>query len=116
MEARLTLQSSLGHVEPLARVSLFSDLTPAQLGALASWFREDTFPADATILHEGDDAERFWVVKDGQVKIVRFGTGGREVVIEVIPPGEVFGGAAMLMPQHPATAQALSDATTLSLS
>ena len=47
---------------------------------------------------------------------MKYGKEGREIVIEVIPPGEIFGGATMLMPQHPATAQALTECVTLSLS
>lgn len=104
------------HADTLARVPLFRDLTPAQLAEAASRFREEHFARDAYIFHEGDAAERFWTVKDGQVKIIKYGEGGREIVIEVIPPGEVFGGSVMLMTRQPATAQALSDAATLSLS
>ena len=103
------------HADTLARVPLFRDLTPAQLAEAALRFREDRFARDAYIFHEGDPAERFWAVRDGQVKIVKHGEGGREIVIEVIPPGEIFGGAAMLMTHQPATAQGLSDAATLSL-
>lgn len=103
------------HADTLAGVPLFRDLTPAQLAEAASRFREDRFIRDAYIFHEGDPADRFWVVRDGQVKIVKHGEGGREIVIEVIPPGEVFGGAAMLMTHQPATAQGLSGAATLSV-
>jgi CRP/FNR family transcriptional regulator len=103
-------------LDTLGLVPLFRDLTPSQLSDIVSRFREDTFNQDAYIFYENDRAARLWIVRDGQVKIVKYGEGGREAVIEVISPGEVFGGAAMLMPQHPATAQALSKLTTLSLS
>jgi CRP/FNR family transcriptional regulator len=99
----------------LAQVPLFRDLTPTELESAAARFREDHFPRDAYVFREGDPAARFWVVRDGQIKIIKYGEGGRELVIEVIPPGEVFGGAAMLMPSQPATAQALADTITLSL-
>ncbi|MBI3764357.1 MAG: Crp/Fnr family transcriptional regulator [Chloroflexi bacterium] len=104
------------NADVLARVPLFRDLSPTDLTAIAPRFREDHFPRDAYIFYEADPAERFWVVKDGQVKIVKNGEGGKEIVIEVIPPGEMFGGAAMLMTHQPATAQALAPATALSLS
>ena len=99
----------------LAQIGLFRGLNPAELAALAPRFNESRFSRDEFIFHEGDAATRFWVVKEGQVKIVKYGEGGKEIVLEVIPPGEVFGGATMLMAQQPATAQALSDATVLSL-
>jgi CRP-like cAMP-binding protein len=103
------------NAEVLAQVPLLRDLTPSELAALAPRFREDHFERGAYIFREGDPALRFWAVKDGQVKIVKYGEGGKEIVIEVIPPGEVFGSAAMLMAVQPATAQALSAAATLSL-
>lgn len=99
----------------LAQVHLFHALSPSALAALALWFREDQFDRDAFIFRESDPAARFWIVKDGQVKIVKYGERGKEIVVEVIPPGEVFGGATMLMPRHPATAQALSHVAVLSL-
>jgi CRP/FNR family transcriptional regulator len=102
--------------EVLARVPLLHDLRPAELTSAALRFREDSYAPETILFREGDTASRFWIVKAGQVKIVKYGEGGREIVVEVIPPGEAFGGATMLMPIQPATAQALSDLTTLSLS
>lgn len=103
------------HAEVLARVPLFRPLSPAELAAVAAWFREDRYERDAYLFHEGDPSARFWVVSQGQVKIVKYGEGDREIVVEVISPGEVFGGATMLIPLQPATAVALTDMTTLSL-
>ena len=100
----------------LAQVSLFAVLSRSELLAIAARFRENTYPAGATLFHESDPAARFWLVRAGQAKIVKYGEGGREIVLEVISPGEVFGSATMLMPAQPATAQALTDLTTLSLS
>jgi len=99
----------------LTHVSLFADLTPGDLAVVVSRFREDTFAEDAYIFFEGDPARHLWVVKDGQAKILKHGDGGKEIVIEVIPPGEMFGGAALLLARHPGTAQAISRLTTLSL-
>ena len=99
----------------LARVPLFRGLSPAELDAVAAGFREDRFASDAPIFHEGDPSARFWVVSEGQVKIVKYSEGGKEIVVEVISPGEVFGGATMLIPRQPATAMALSDVAALSL-
>lgn len=100
----------------LSQVPLLADLRREELLALAPRFRVDRFQHDAHIFHEGDAAERFWIVSEGQVKIVKYAEGGKETVLEVIPPGEVFGSATVLMSRQPATARALSDAVTLSLS
>jgi CRP/FNR family transcriptional regulator len=102
-------------LDTLGLVPLFRDLTPSQRSDIVSRFREDTFNQDAYIFYENDRAARLWIVRDGQVKIVKYGEGGREAVIEVISPGEVFGGAAMLMPQHPATLSLSTDQYKLML-
>lgn len=109
-------QEIADRITVLSKVPFFADLTQDDLAGMADWFREDAFEADDTIFFEGDEALRFWVVKDGQVKIIKYGKEGREIVIEVIPSGEIFGGATMLMTHNPATAQALTDCVTLSLS
>lgn len=104
-------------LEPLlGHIPLFCDLPPGALAAIGPWFREDSYARDAYIFHEDDPASRLWVVAAGQVKIVKYLEAGKEAVVEVVSPGELFGGAAMLMPFQPATAQALSDTGTLSLS
>jgi CRP-like cAMP-binding protein len=103
------------NAEVLAQVPLFQPLSPSELAAVAAWFRQDNYEHEACLFREGDSSVRFWVVSEGQVKIVKYGEGGKEIVVEVISPGEVFGGATMLIPDQPATAFALSDVTTLSL-
>jgi CRP-like cAMP-binding protein len=103
------------NAEILSLAPMFRSLNPRELDAVAHRFREDRFVRDAYIFYEGDPAARFWVVKEGQVKIIKYGEGGKEIVLEMIPPGEIFGGAAMLMAAQPATAQALSDVVTISL-
>ena len=109
-------QSPAINADVLAYVPLFAGVNRSDLAAIASRFRADRFARDACIFREGDPASRFWIVGDGQVKIVKYNEGGKEIIIEVISPGEVFGSATMLMSHQPATAQALSEATTLSLS
>lgn len=99
----------------LAQIGLFQGLSTTDFAMLAARFNESRFEREAFIFYEGDEATRFWVVKEGQVKIVKYGESGKEIVLEVIPPGEVFGGGTMLMSKQPATAQALSAVVALSL-
>ena len=70
--------------------------------------RLDTFGGADMIFRQGDPADRLRIVADGEVKIVRQDDDGREVVLEVITPGEVFGGAVIFLPEHPANAQPLT--------
>ncbi len=102
-------------VSVLRQVPLFASLTTDQLAAAAEWFQTVSFDPDALIFLEGDPADRLWVVSSGQVKIVKHTSDGQENLLEVITPGEMFGGAALLLPRHPASAVAMTAAMTLSI-
>jgi CRP/FNR family transcriptional regulator len=105
----------MSHVEILRQVPLFASLTIDQLTAAADWFRAETFTPNAMIFLEGDPADRLWVVASGQVKIVKHTSDGQENLLEVITPGEMFGGAGLLLAAHPATAVAMTATTALSI-
>jgi CRP-like cAMP-binding protein len=48
------------------------------------------------LFQAGDPSTNVWAVLRGLVHIVRSGPGGREVLIEIIPPGELFGAVVAL--------------------
>jgi CRP/FNR family transcriptional regulator len=106
----------MNRLELLQRVPLFASLSADQIASFADRFRVDVFAADRFIFLEGDPADQLWVIQDGQVKIVKHSADGQESILEVILPGEMFGGAGILFPVHPATAVAMTDVMLLSLS
>ena len=56
---------------------------------------------------EGQPSDHVWAVRDGLVHIIKSGPGGREIVLEVIPPGEYFGAVVALEGRsYPASALA----------
>jgi len=106
---------SSGLAALFARLPLFAEVPAAAVTELAQWARQDTFEAEAIIFRQGDVCDRIWLVQQGRVKIIRQEEDGREVILEMISPGEVFGGGVLLMPRHPATARAMSEVETVSL-
>jgi CRP-like cAMP-binding protein len=82
---------------------------------IVSLFRRSAFGEDRRIFEEGDPADQLWFVESGQVKIVKTSASGHENIMEVIMPGEPFGGAVMLLPANPAAAVAMVESVTLSL-
>ncbi len=100
----------------LSRVPLFASLPAAELQDLAAAVRVDFFPRDAVVFYQGDPCDRVWMVREGRVKIVHQQADGREVILEIVSPGEAFGGAVLFMPQHPATARAMVDTETVGFS
>jgi CRP/FNR family transcriptional regulator len=102
-------------VEVLRQVPLFAPLPNEQITAVAGWFQVAAFEQDMIIFLEGDPADRLWVVSAGQVKIVKHTSDGQETLLEVITPGEMFGGAGLLLAAHPASAVAMTPTTALSI-
>lgn len=85
----------------------FAALRPGDVQSLAAVAREERVRARDYVFMEGDPARWFCLVKAGHVKILRHARGGRDVVLELLGPGEMFGGVAVIERRpYPASAQA----------
>lgn len=80
----------------LARLSLFADLTPAQLEAVAHRFEEEVFPAGARVLRRDLHGSGLFVILDGEA-VVRLG----DEEISHFGPGEFFGEISLLTGDPP---------------
>ena len=86
---------------------VFASLPVQELEALASAAREQACRTREYLFHEGDPALWLWIVKTGHVRIVRHSRAGKDVVLELLGPGEIFGGVAAIERRpYPASAQA----------
>ena len=88
----------------------FRTLRAADREQIAAATREQRVAAGQTIFVERQPADSLWAVKDGLVHIVKHGPEGREIVLQVIPPGELFGAVVALEDRpYPASAVAAED-------
>lgn len=91
----------------LGRHPAFAGLPARELDALAGIAREERHGVRAYVFAEGDPSRWFYLVKTGHVKIVRQSKAGKDVVLELLGPGEIFGGVAVIEQRpYPASAQA----------
>src|SRR5262245_27296281 len=87
--------------------AVFAGIPTREIDALAGLVTEEAHRARDYVFLEGDPARWFYVVKSGHVKIVRHSRTGKDVVLELLGPGEVFGGVAVIEKRpYPAAAQA----------
>jgi CRP/FNR family transcriptional regulator len=94
-------------VEFLKGTPVFAALPPREVQALATVAREEQYRARDYVFMEGDPALWFCLVKHGHVKIVRHARAGRDVALELLGAGEMFGGVAAIERRpYPASAQA----------
>jgi CRP/FNR family transcriptional regulator len=82
--------------ERLAALPLLHDLPLSCRAALAASGRLATFHPEALILREGERAESLFIVLRGRVKMSRATPVGRNVILALFGPGEVFGAVAAL--------------------
>jgi CRP/FNR family transcriptional regulator len=95
---------------------VFAGVPTRELAALAAVAREETHRARDYIFTEGDAADWFCFVRSGRVKILRASRGGKEVVLELLGPGEPFGGVAVIERRpYPASAQAIETSVVLKI-
>jgi len=98
----------------LRQLPILADVPKPDLEALARQVAFRNYAREEEIFYQGDPADRIWWVHTGRVKIIYHDQAGREVILEIISPGEAFGGAVLFFPTQPATAKALEEASIAS--
>jgi CRP/FNR family transcriptional regulator, nitrogen oxide reductase regulator len=95
---------------------VFAALPARDVEALAALAVEERYRPREYVFAEGDPARWFCVVRSGRVKILRHSRAGKDVVLEMLGPGEVFGAvAAMERRPYPANAQAAEASVVLKI-
>ena len=81
----------------LKGVDLFSSLSDAQLGSIASMAEEKRFAKGDTILVEEDaSSQTFFLIAEGSVKVVLTAEDGREAILASLGEGDFFGEMSLL--------------------
>jgi len=95
---------------------VFAGLPAKEIEALAGAARAETYRAREYVFLEGDPARWLCLVTSGRVKIVRHSRTGKDVVLDLLGPGGMFGGVAVMEERpYPAAAQAVEPTTVLKI-
>jgi CRP-like cAMP-binding protein len=93
---------------------VFAALADREIESLAEVSVQEAYRARDYIFMEGDPARWFCVVRSGHVKIVRHSRTGKDVVLDLLGPAEVFGGVAAIEQRpYPASVQTTEPAVIL---
>lgn len=93
---------------------LFSGLTTEDIDLLSAVLQRQQHPRGTLLFEEGTEAEGFYVVAKGRVKVYKLSAEGRERILHVVHPGGSFADAAIFADGcYPAFAETLSEATLL---
>ena len=82
-------------VELLSRTSLFHDLEPEVIGAVASQGHERSYRRGESIFLEGEPSDAFYVIADGTVKVFVHSGSGEQMVFATLSSPESLGDVAL---------------------
>jgi CRP/FNR family transcriptional regulator/CRP/FNR family cyclic AMP-dependent transcriptional regulator len=85
-------------IDPLVlrQVPLFAELSAEELDGLAAALRRRRYPRGAVIFLAGDPNAQLYLIEAGRVRIGLTSPEGKEVVLTVLGPGDLFGDLALL--------------------
>jgi CRP/FNR family transcriptional regulator, cyclic AMP receptor protein len=100
----------------LSRAPLFEDLDEDGADALRSMVADVELSRGDRLFDEGDAGDRLYVVLEGKIKLTRAASDGRENLLSVLGPGEMFGELSLFDPRpRTASAVAITDARLAAL-
>ena len=95
---------------------LFAGIDTEAAHALHASMRRVQLPRGQAVFHEGDPGDRLYVIGAGKVKLGRRSNDGRENLLSILGPAEMFGELSLFDPgPRTATASAVADATLYEL-
>jgi alkyl hydroperoxide reductase subunit AhpC len=96
---------------------VFPDLAGPALDSLAGHAEKLWYSDGVSIVAEGDDANRFYVIAKGEVAVTRRTPEGEEIELATLRPGQFFGEVGILAEtRRTATVRAIGDVELLALS
>ena len=103
--------------EVVRRAPLFTALDDAAAESLRASMDTVKIAKGSILFKEGDDGEHLYVIIEGKLKLGTSSGDGRENLLSILGPGEMFGELSLFDPgPRTSTATAVTDAKLLSLS
>src|SRR5689334_25199921 len=101
----------------LRQAPLFGALDDEAAIALRSSMTEARLRRGEVLFHEGDSGDKLYLVTDGKVKLGRTSSDGRENLLAILGPGQMFGELSLFDPgPRSATVTAVTETSLLTLS
>ncbi len=102
--------------EILAAHPVFRDFDEETLDLLAGCARNEHFRAGQTIYSEGADADKAYLIREGDVAVEISAPQHEPLIVETVRAGEVLGWSWMVAPyKHMSDTRALNDVRAISL-
>ena len=80
----------------LNSINIFSELSDEECSILQKFFKPRNYLKNSMIILEEEYGDLVFVVQTGTIKITRVNDEGKEVILALLGPGEIFGELAIL--------------------
>lgn len=102
--------------ELLARTDLLGGLSPQSTRRITETQRVRSLPKRSMLFFEGDEGHAIYVLAGGSIRLFRSDEEGREAVVHLVRPGEVFAEAVLFDTEtYPVSAQAREDSQVVEI-
>lgn len=100
----------------LSSAPLFAALDAEAAAALRHSMAEVDLPKGDVLFTEGEPGDRLYVITDGKIKLGATSADGRETLLAILGPGDMFGELSLFDPgRRTSTATAVTDTVLLGL-
>lgn len=93
--------------EAISKVPFFAKFAANDIVNIEPFFNEYKFEKNQYLFWESDPANKMYVIKAGRVRLLKTAASGKEMVLEVMIPGQICGGNALFADIHRNSAQAV---------
>jgi CRP/FNR family transcriptional regulator len=88
---------------------VFRDLSEHEVSRLADKALMREYGRGGVILQPGKPSDLIFIIKEGRVKVSTYSPEGREQILAILEPGDLFGEQALVGESEPAHMEALED-------
>ncbi|MBI5965904.1 MAG: HEAT repeat domain-containing protein [Chloroflexi bacterium] len=107
--------SILERILLLREIPIFADLSPEDLKLVAETAREEWYPQNTVIFHQGDEGNMIFVIVEGHLHVLRSGNGAEQVLAQR-GTGDFIGEMAIIeSAQRSATLRTQTDVRVLAI-
>lgn len=75
----------------LQHINIFADMTREEMRRLAERTQMRAYARGKVIAQPDDPPETIYLIKEGRVKLCRYSESGREQILALLEPGDIFG-------------------------
>ncbi len=111
----MAMTRRLDKVWYLKHINLFSNIDEREMQELAERTTMREFSRGKLILHPDAPPEMVYLIKEGRVKVSRYSPGGREQILALLEPGDLFGEFSLVGEREPVHVEAFEDSLICAL-